>query len=108
MSKHFFDASQYPRSKFEILKSEPVADARAGEPNTKLTANLTIKQVTAPVTLYATVSRTAKGMTAIGKFKFHRTRGGIEYNSGKVFSEVGDGAISDAIGIEFKIIAEIK
>ncbi|MEJ1236486.1 YceI family protein [Chryseolinea sp. T2] len=108
MSKDFFDVSQYPGSKLEIVKSEPVEAARPGDVNTKLIANLTLKQVTAPVTLYATIDRTSKSFTAVGKFKFDRTRWGIEYNSGKVFSEVGDGAISDAIAIEFNIIAEVK
>ncbi|MGC3945147.1 MAG: YceI family protein [Chryseolinea sp.] len=108
MSKDFFDASQYPRARIEILQSEAVADAKPGDFNTKLVANLTIKDKTAPVTFYATVARTPNSITATGKFKFDRTRWGIEYNSGKVFSEVGDGAISDAVAIEFNIVADIK
>jgi len=108
MSKDFFDAAQYNRAKIEIVKSEPITDSRPGAPNTKLTANLTIKQKTAPVTLYALVSRTANEIVATGKFKFDRTRWGVEYNSGKIFSEVGDGAISDAIAIAFTITATTK
>ena len=108
MSKDFFDATQYPRAKIEIIKSEPIADAKAGEPNINLVMNLTIKEVTQPVTVPAMVSRTPKGLTAIGKFKFDRTRWGVEYNSGKIFFEVGDGAISDAVALEFNIIAEAK
>jgi polyisoprenoid-binding protein YceI len=108
MGKDFFDATQYPHAKLEIIGAEPVEGGDAGNPNTKIVANLTIKQVTAPITLYAIVNRTANQLTITGKFKFDRTRWGIEYNSGKLFSDVGDGAISDAIALEFNITSAFK
>jgi polyisoprenoid-binding protein YceI len=108
MSKDFFDAEKYPQARIEITKTEPIADARAGAPNTKVIANLTIREITRPITFDALVARTSNELKANGKFKFDRTRWGIEYNSGKIFSEVGDGAISDAVAIEFSIIAQSK
>jgi polyisoprenoid-binding protein YceI len=108
MSKDFFDAEKYPRARIDITKSEPIADAREGAPNTKLTASLTIREVTHPIAFEALVTRSISDLKATGKFKFDRTLWGVEYNSGKVFSEVGDGAISDAVAIEFSIIAQAK
>jgi polyisoprenoid-binding protein YceI len=108
MSKDFFDVAQYPTARIEIVSSETIQDSKPGNANTKIKANMTIKQITAPITIYAQVVRTAEELKANGKFKFDRTRWGIEYNSGKVFSEVGDGAISDAIAIEFSINAKAK
>jgi polyisoprenoid-binding protein YceI len=108
MSKDFFDAEKYPQAKIEITTSEPIADARQGGPNTKVVANLTIREVTHPIAFEALVTRSITDLKATGKFKFDRTRWGVEYNSGKVFSEIGDGAISDAVAIEFLIIAQAK
>lgn len=108
MSKDFFDVEAFPQAKIEIVKSEAVEDGRPGDPNLKIIANLTIKKITAPVTLYALVSTTGNTLTVMGKFKFDRTRWGVEYNSGKVFSEVGDGAISDAIALAFNLTAVSK
>jgi polyisoprenoid-binding protein YceI len=108
MSKDFFDVVQYPTARIEIVSSEAIPDSKPGDANSKIIANMTIKQITAPITIYALIARTAEAFKATGKFKFDRTRWGIEYNSGKVFSEVGDGAISDAIAIEFSINAKAK
>jgi len=108
MSKDFFDVTQYPTARIEIVTSEAIPDSKPGEANTKIKANMTIKQITAPITILAQLTRTTEEFKATGKFKFDRTRWGIEYNSGKVFSEVGDGAISDAIAIEFSINAKAK
>lgn len=108
MSKDFFDVAQYPRAKIDIIRSEPITDAKQGGPNTRLIANLTLKSITAPLTFYALIDRTTTGLTARGKFKFDRTRWGVEYNSGKIFSEIGDNAISDAIAIDFNIVLQSK
>ncbi len=56
-----------------------------------VTADLTIKDKTNPVTFDITV----KGNTATTSFKVDRTKFGIEYNSGSIFSSIGDKAIND-------------
>lgn len=106
MSKDFFDVSAFPQARIDIVNTEPIADAANGEPNTKVTANLTIKGVSRPITFLATITSSQKEIKTTGRLKFDRTRWGIVYDSGKVFSEIGDGAISDAISIEFTLIAE--
>lgn len=108
MSDDFFDAGKFPHARLEIISSEPIDNPSPGAANTKVFANLTIKSTTAPITFDALLERTATALKAQGKFKFDRTRWGVEYNSGKIFSQVGDGAISDAIAIAFSLNAEIK
>ena len=108
MSKDFFDADRYPQARIDIIKTEPITDTRSGGPNTNVTANLTIKGISHPVTFETLLTRTPTELKATGKFKFDRTRWGIEYNSGKIFAEVGDGAISDAVAIEFSLTAKSK
>ena len=54
-------------------------------------ADLTIKNVTKPVTFDITVAKN----TATAAFKVDRTKYGIEYNSGSIFSGLGDKTIYD-------------
>lgn len=100
----FFATDKFPTARFEISKSEKIKDARAGGPNYDITGNLTIKGNKNTLSFPATITFNENGMQAKAKFKFDRTKWNIHYNSGKVFSDVGDGAISDAIAIELDVV----
>lgn len=65
-----------------------------------VTADLTIKGITNPVTFDMAV----KGNTASTKFMVDRTKYKIEYNSASIFSAIGDKAISD----EFELAVALK
>jgi len=56
-----------------------------------VTADLTIKGITKPVTFDIAV----KGSTATAALKIDRTKYGIEYKSSSIFSGLGDASISD-------------
>lgn len=103
-SNDFFATDKFPMARFEITKSEKIKDARTGGPNFDITGNLTIKGTTNSLSFPATITFNENGIQAKAKFKFDRTKWNIHYNSGKVFSDVGDGAISDAIAIELDLI----
>ncbi len=94
----------FPEAQFEITKVTPIKDASPDGPNVEVTGELTLKGVKNTLTFPATVQNTDRLMIK-AKFKFDRTKWNVRYNSGKYFSEAGDGAISDAIGIEMNIIA---
>ncbi|HYG20680.1 MAG TPA: YceI family protein [Ohtaekwangia sp.] len=100
----FFAVAKYPKAHFEIIKSEMIKDAQPGNPNMEITGMLTIKDVKNQVTFPATVSVTDASLTAHARFKFDRTKWNVKYNSGRFF-DIGDNAISDAVGIELNIIA---
>ncbi|HEY0046477.1 MAG TPA: YceI family protein [Flavobacterium sp.] len=64
-----------------------------------VTADLTIKGITKPVTFDLSVA----GNTATTRFKIDRTKYDIKYGSGSFFDNLGDNAISD----EFEVVATI-
>jgi polyisoprenoid-binding protein YceI len=103
-SADFFDVAQFPEAQFEIIKVTPIKDASQEGPNVEVTGDLTIKGVKNTLTFPAIVQNNDR-LTIKAKFKFDRTKWNVRYNSGKYFSEAGDGAISDAIGIEMNITA---
>lgn len=85
-SEDFFGTEKYPTSKLVFKKI-------TAKPNGvyTVTADLTIKDATAPVTFDLTV----KGTTATTTLKIDRTKYGIKYGSGSFFENLGDKTIND-------------
>ena len=105
MSDDFFAVDKFPTARFEISKTEKIKDAKAGGPNFDITGDLYIKGVKNSLTFPALITFQDNTLSAKARFKFDRTKWNIHYNSGKFFSDVGDGAISDAIAIEIDLVA---
>ncbi|MDG4715447.1 YceI family protein [Winogradskyella marincola] len=95
-NEDFFDVEKFPESKLEFIGFEKVNDNRL-----KIDANLTVKDVTKPVTLY-NVDYFPEERRLSTKFKIDRTEFGINYNS-KGFAKVKDYAISDAVELEVEV-----
>jgi len=91
----FFGTDKFPTSKLVFKK---IADKGNGVYN--VTADLTIKDVTAPVNFTITV----KGTTATTVLNIDRTKYGIKYGSGNFFENLGDKTISD----EFELTVALK
>lgn len=108
MSDDFFSVDKFPTARFEITKTEKVKDPQPGGPNYEVTGNLTIKGLSNVLTFPALIQFGTDGVEAKAKFKFDRTKWNVRYNSGKFFFDVGDGAISDAIGIEIHLFTVKK
>ncbi len=85
-SEDFFGTEKFPTSKLTFKKV-----TEKGNGVYTVTANLTIKDVTSPVTFDITV----KESTATANVKINRTKYGIKYGSGSFFDNLGDKAISD-------------
>ncbi|WP_395062574.1 YceI family protein [Flavobacterium sp.] len=94
-SEDFFGTEKYPTSKLVFKKI-------ASKPNGvyTVTADLTIKDVTAPVTFDITV----KGTIATTTLKIDRTKYGIKYGSGSFFDNLGDKTIND----EFELTVSLQ
>lgn len=105
MSEDFFVVDKFPVARFTITKTEKIKDATVGAPNFFITGDLNIREVKKSLTFPAVITFQENKVTASAKFKFDRTKWGIHYSSGKFFSDVGDGAISDAIAIEIDLVA---
>ena len=104
-STDFFDVDKFPTARFEITQVEKIKDAQGKDPNYDITGILTLKGVSNTLKFPAFVFVENNVITSVAKFKFDRTKWNVRYNSGKFFSDVGDGAISDAIGVELTIKA---
>jgi polyisoprenoid-binding protein YceI len=103
MNDDFFSSAKFPTALFTITKSEKVKDAKVGEPNYEITGNLTLRGKTNSLKFRAEVLAQAPKLVAKARFKFDRTKWDIQYGSDKFFGDVGDSAISDAIGIDLNL-----
>ncbi|WP_026705899.1 YceI family protein [Flavobacterium soli] len=90
----FFGTEKYPTAKLNFTK---VAAKQNGLYT--VTADLTLKGITKPITFDITVN----GNKATSALKIDRTKYGIEYKSGSFFDSLGDAAISD----EFDLAVEL-
>ncbi|MCC9071343.1 YceI family protein [Flavobacterium sp. F-65] len=91
----FFGTEKFPTAKL-VFKT---IGAKATDVYT-VTADLTIKGITKPVTFDITVN----GNTATTAFKVDRTKYDIKYNSGNFFENLGDKTIND----DFELAVALK
>ncbi|KIA93984.1 MULTISPECIES: YceI family protein [unclassified Flavobacterium] len=91
----FFGTEKFPTAKL-VFKT---IGAKATDVYT-VTADLTIKGITKPVTFDITVN----GNTATTAFKVDRTKYDIKYNSGNFFENLGDKTIND----DFELTVALK
>ncbi|WP_367770941.1 YceI family protein [Flavobacterium sp. WC2421] len=94
-SEDFFGTEKFPTSTLVFKK----IGAKAKNVYT-VTADLTIKGITKPVTFDIAVN----GNTATTAFNVDRTKYDIKYGSGSIFDNLGDKAISD----EFELAVALK
>lgn len=91
----FFGVDKHPTAKLEFKK---VADKGKGA--YAVTADMTIKGITNPVTFDITV----KDNSATTKFNVDRTKFDIKYGSKSFFEGIGDRAINDEFELEVKLV----
>lgn len=91
----FFGTAKHATSKL-VFKSVKAKSATVYT----VTADLTIKNITKPVTFDLTVNKNS----ATSSFKVDRTKYGIEYASGSVFDSLGDKAIYDEFDLTVNLV----
>jgi len=91
-NKDFFDVTKYPEARITITDYI----------NNEVQGDLTIKDITQPVSLPVILNQDDNIITMNGTFSLDRTLWGIEYNSSSILSDLGDRAISDLI--EFEVV----
>lgn len=98
----FFDVKKFPFSTISITK---VAFEKGEH---RVTGNLTIKDVTRPVTFPAKMEIKDGIFKADGKLAINRTHWGIHYKSATFgfFDKLADEAISDSVKFHIKIVAK--
>ncbi|MEP6793707.1 MAG: YceI family protein [Saprospiraceae bacterium] len=102
-SDDFFGVATYPTASFKITKT-----TAKGNGQYNITADLTIKGITNPVTFDATLKTVSNQVTATADIKVDRTLYNIRYGSGKFFDNLGDKAIYDEFDLNVKLVAASK
>jgi polyisoprenoid-binding protein YceI len=100
-SADFFNVSTFPEGTFAIKGSEKQASDTV-----LIRGDLTIKGISLPVSLVASISQKGDVYVATGKATIDRKKWDIRYNSGKWFdpATLGDKLIYDDIEIEVTIV----
>lgn len=101
-SEDFFNVAQFPTSMVSITS---VKSQKSEYGNYEITADLTIKGTTHPVTFPANVVIKGDQIIAEASILFDRSKYNIRYGSGSFFDDLGDKVISDDIEIGVKLIA---
>ncbi len=94
-SADFFDVEAFPVATIGI---QSVADGT-------VTADVTIKGITKPVTFPAAISQDGDTITASAKFAIDRTEWDVRYGSTKFFGNLGDNVISDSVNLTLTLVA---
>jgi polyisoprenoid-binding protein YceI len=84
-SPDFFDVRTYPKATFKLTKTE-VTDAARGR--FKLTGDLTIREVTKPITFPATLRISDAGAILTSRFKIERSEFGMTFGPDRIEDEV--------------------
>ncbi len=100
-SDDFFSIDNYRTSSLKIEHGELVGDNEY-----KLRGQLTIKDITRPVTFRAKIEILTDFLYSTGELQIDRTLYNIRYGSGKFIDNLGDKLIHDEFVLQFKIIGQ--
>lgn len=100
-SEDFFQVETYPEAKLAITNTNMEEDGMY-----TVNANLTIRDITAPITFVAKLSETDGLARVQADFSIDRTIWGVKYGSGKFFQDLGDSMIKDEMKLSVDIMAE--
>jgi polyisoprenoid-binding protein YceI len=99
-SDDFFSVAKFPKATMKITNVK-TTDGKAYS----ITADLTIKGVTVPVTFPATVAMVDGKLIANAEIKFDRTKYDIKFRSGNYFEDLADKLIYDEVKLDVKLVA---
>jgi len=98
-SSDFFDIATYPEAKLIVNTIQPGSSVN----EYVLDGDLTIKEITAPVSLTARIINADNGLEAQSQLIIDRTTWNIKFLSGKFFENLGDKMIDDEIKFDIKL-----
>lgn len=89
-NEDFFDVEKFPESSLKFTKIKKIKDSSMYDKEYRITADLTIKGMTKPVTFELEIEG---NKAETDNLKVDRTKYGIRYGSGSFFNNLGDKAI---------------
>jgi len=97
----FFSVEKFKTAKLLITDS-----VKKGSNTFLLKGNLTIKDITNPLSVTATVEVFTDFLHSMGEIVIDRTLYNIRYGSGKFLQNLGDSLVYDDFVLQFKLIAQ--
>ena len=94
-SEDFFNVLKYPVAVFKFTNIEKAIDPDNSNFNYKITGNMTIKNVTNPITFFAHIGFNGNSISSRTKLILDRTKWNITYKSKNFFKNLGDKFIYD-------------
>lgn len=104
-SDDFFSVATHPEARFQIVGFEPIEGASEGQPNYRVSGNLTIKDITHSLAFDAIINHTDGQITASADFAFDRSLYEVRFGSGRFFENLGDNLINDEIQLSINLVA---
>lgn len=100
----FFAVQKYPKAYFTLTGAFPTV----GVNTLTISGNLTIKNVTHNITFPVTLETVGNQLTVRASLKIDRTKWGVNYQSGSVFSNLKDDVISDELPLTLHLVFKKK
>ena len=100
-SPDFFDVNQYPNAYLKFQGDEK----KISNGQYKFDAQLTIKDITHPISFKSKIGDSTGKLTANAKVIFDRSLYNVRFRSGKFFENLGDKLIYDDISIDVLIVS---
>lgn len=102
-SEDFFAIERFPEATFIITNAEQLSEA-----DYLITGDLTIKDITHPVSFAAEVAITGDVICASGRFLIDRTKYNMKFRSGNFFTNLGDTLIYNEFELDLKLTAVVS
>lgn len=104
-SDDFFSVATYPEAILEIASAEMIEGAADDAPNYKVTANLTIKNITHGLAFDARIDLDSGRLNATSDVVFDRSLYEVKFRSGRFYENLGDNLILDDVSLGVKLVA---
>jgi polyisoprenoid-binding protein YceI len=99
-NEDFFDVTKFPTSTLVITNVQRADDGRW-----RITGDITIKNITRPITFFATMTLTDDRLVAVANLTFNRSDFDVRFGSNSFFDNLGDRAIINDIPLEITLVA---
>jgi polyisoprenoid-binding protein YceI len=104
-SDDFFFVERWPTARYVIRAGRFLADAAPGAPNLRITGDLTLRGVTAPLAFTAVAGVAPDGRAgAQATVVCDRTRWGVNYGSGRLFRRLAGHLVNDEIELRLRLV----
>jgi len=103
-SDDFFSTATYPMARFDITRIQPYEGE--GDYNYQIDGDLSIRDVTDTITLYAKIEGFEGKLLARGRAEVDRTKYNITIRSGSFFEDLGDQLIKDVFVLEMDLMTD--